>query len=153
MVSIELVDCALEQWKSYVLTISHLYQSNQDYQTEAMNFVNELYAYDEAHVLFKPTMAKKQYVRDSKAGALSYFIGSDSQFPEDSGFALKDWEKIEFLRKKYVINGAMLSWMGETKFENKEHHVTKVHSTFVWVKSQFTEQAKIILHHSSLIVD
>ena len=153
MISIDLVDRALAQWKQHVLTISRLHQSNDDYHAAAMKFVDELYAYDEAHVLFKPTMAKEQYVRDSKAGAISYFVGADPLFPEDTGFALKNWKNIHFSIKKYVINGEMLSWMGETQFEDKTQHITRVHSTFVWIRYHYAEQTKIMLHHSSLIVD
>jgi hypothetical protein len=31
--------------------------------------------------------------RTARRGAISYFVGSDPEFPEDTGFALKRWVK------------------------------------------------------------
>lgn len=47
------------------------------------------YGYNIGPVLFKPTLTVvPQTFRPTKEGALAYFVGSDKDFPNDSGFAL-----------------------------------------------------------------
>ena len=48
-------------------------------------------------MFFKPTLAYgANAFRSTKKGALSYFIGGDPDFAEDTGFALKRWVKVRY---------------------------------------------------------
>lgn len=47
-------------------------------------------------MLFKPTKASEITFRTSHEAALSYFIGGNSNFKEDKGFAITPWTKVEF---------------------------------------------------------
>ena len=59
--------------------------------------IDDLYDYKEGKVFFKPTLAfGKNSFRPTKQGALSYFLGGDEEFPEDTGFALKHWVKVRY---------------------------------------------------------
>ena len=85
-----------KQWSDGLLKIVAKHQENQDYRTEASNFIDKLYAYDSFKVLFKPTLASDTQFRDTKESALSYFIGANFNFREDKGFALKGWESVSW---------------------------------------------------------
>ena len=58
----------------------------------AGNMIDKLYFYDFGEVLFKPTLSGgSQTFRPTKEGALSYFVGHNSSYPNDSGFGIKFW--------------------------------------------------------------
>jgi hypothetical protein len=103
-------------------------------------------------VLFKPTLAAK--VRTTPEGALSYFIGGDPDFPEDTGFLFNNWQKLRWERKALQLppgpNGRILD-MGHYWFTAPDGSETKVDYTFGYVPTP--EGLKIDLHHSSLSVD
>ena len=78
-----------------LLKIGFIHKENGDYINEASNFINRLYDFNNGNVLFKPTLASQQQFRLNKA-ALSYFIGGNKDFDEDTGFALKGWKSVRF---------------------------------------------------------
>ncbi|MEL6207365.1 MAG: hypothetical protein AAFR47_18925, partial [Pseudomonadota bacterium] len=45
-------------------------------------------------LLFKPTLA--DVIRLDRAGAKSYFIGDDPDYPNDDGFLKRGWTHVEF---------------------------------------------------------
>ena len=58
--------------------------------------IDSAYAYNMGPVLFKPTLTvAPQTFRTTRAGALSYFVGGDSAYPADGGFALKHWRRCQ----------------------------------------------------------
>ena len=81
-------------WANGIIKISKKYQEKSDYINETVRFVDNLYAYDEKKVLFKPTLATNPQFRLDKEGAISYFIGNNIKYNEDSGFAIKGWKKL-----------------------------------------------------------
>jgi hypothetical protein len=101
-------------------------------------------------VLFKPTLAvNPQTFRTTRAGALSYFVGGDPAFPNDSGFALNDWTKCEIDNAAVFIAGDSASTMGKVHFTDKDGNVTTVDKTWQYVKDD-AGQLRIVVHHSSL---
>ena len=113
-----------------------------------LELMNQLYDFRDGKVQFKPTKASDKQFRNDEDSALSYFIGADKNFPEDSGFAMSQWKNIEF--KNYSINiyEDVAIVMGNYFFTDGSGAETKVEYTFGYIKRD--KSLKIILHHSSL---
>ena len=108
------------------------------------------YAYDMGPVLFKPTLAAlPQNIRSTEEGALAYFVGGNSNFPNDTGFALKGWRSVESKNAVIHLNGNTALTMGNVSFTDKTGKVTTVDKTWGYVKDT-AGNVKIVLHHSSL---
>ena len=108
------------------------------------------YGYHLGPVLFKPTMAGgEQTFRTTREGALSYFIGHNDDFPQDSGFGLKSWREVASGVGTAFIEGDVALWMGNVTFTNGRGEQTVVDKS--WGYKQDAEgQLRIVLHHSSL---
>jgi hypothetical protein len=116
----------------------------------AESVIDSAYAYQMGPVLFKPTLAvNPQTFRTTRAGALSYFVGGDPAYPNDSGFALNDWTKCEIDNAAVFIAGDSASTMGKVHFTDKDGNVTTVDKTWQYVKDD-AGQLRIVVHHSSL---
>jgi hypothetical protein len=116
----------------------------------AEKVIDAAYGYQYGAVLFKPTLTiNPQTFRTTRAGALSYFVGGDSNFPKDTGFALKGWTKCEVANAGIFIAGNSATTMGKVHFTNKEGKLTSVDKTWQFVKDD-AGQLRIVLHHSSL---
>lgn len=116
----------------------------------AEKVIDSAYGYQLGTVAFKPTLTvNPQTFRTSRAGALAYFVGGDSSFPKDTGFALKDWTKCEVTNAAVLLLGNYANSMGKVKITDKKGNVTTVDKTWGWVKDD-KGQMRIVLHHSSL---
>ena len=75
-----------------------------------------MYAYETEVVLFKPTLAADTQFRLDKVAALSYFVGGNSSYSEDGGFAIKGWNTVrwEDVGIKIMEDCAICVW--ETTF-------------------------------------
>ena len=108
------------------------------------------YGYNMGPVLFKPTLTvAPQTFRLTKEGALAYFVGGDSKFPNDTGFALKDWKKVDIDNAAIQINGDVASSMGNVTFTDKDGKKTTVDKTWSFKKDDMGK-IRIVGHHSSL---
>ena len=95
-----------------------------------VDFISKMYDYDNGIVQFKPTKAADAQFRGDIKAALSYFIGSDSDFSEDNGFALNPWLKVEFENNSINIIDDIGIAMGNYFFTSQEGDETKVEYTF-----------------------
>ena len=108
------------------------------------------YGYNQGAVLFKPTLTHgDQTFRTTREGALAYFVGGNKNFPNDSGFALKGWQKYEYKNAAVYINGDMAITTGNVMLTDKNGNVTKVDKTWGFKKDD-SGKLRIVLHHSSL---
>ena len=98
-------------------------------------------------VLFKPTLASVQQFRLTKVAALSYFIGGNSNFDEDNGFALLGWKAVRFENIGIKIEGNIAIAMGNYFFQKEDNSEVKVEYTFVYKKDD-SRKLYIILHDS-----
>ena len=114
-----------------------------------IDFINKMYNYENGIVQFKPTKASDSQFRGDVKAALSYFIGSDSDFIEDKGFALNPWVKVDFENNSINIINDIAIAMGNYFFTDNDGGKTKVEYSFVYKKNDIGD-LKIILHHSSL---
>jgi hypothetical protein len=116
----------------------------------AERVIDAAYGYQMGAVLFKPTLTEvPQTFRTTRQGALAYFVGGDSAFPKDTGFALKGWTKCESTNAAIFITGDSATSMGNVRITNKDGSVTTVDKTWKYVKDD-AGQLRIVVHHSSL---
>lgn len=143
---------AQQGWCKALVDISATYEkSGQAAARElAGNVIDAAYGYQMGAVLFKPTLTvNPQTFRTTREGALAYFVGGDSAFPNDTGFALKGWQKCEIDNAAIFITGDSASSMGKVHFTGKDGKVTSVDKTWQFVKDD-AGNLRIVVHHSSL---
>lgn len=143
---------AQKAWGDALVAISTTYEIKglQTAKSLAENVIDSAYAYQFGPVLFKPTLAAAPYsFRTTRAGALSYFVGDDPNFPMDKGFALKNWRTVEIRNAAIFISGNTATTMGNVLFTNKDGKVTTVDKTWQFFKDD-NGKLRIIMHHSSL---
>ena len=148
MITLEEVDLIQNDWSDSLLELATLHQKNIDISNQTSDFIDRLYFYDFGDVLFKPTLASQTQFRKTKEGALSYFIGNNNKFPEDSGFALKSWTNIIWENSSIKIIGDIALAMGNYYFINTKGKL-KVEFSFVYKKDE-NNNLRIILHDSHL---
>ena len=147
MITKEEVLNAQKKWSDGLLDIGKSYSVNADYKLESANYLSKLYAFHMGEVLFKPTLASVQQFRLKKEDALSYFIGGNSNFVEDSGFALLGWKAVRFENIGIKIEGNIAIAMGNYFFQKEDDSEVKVEYTFVYKKDD-SGKLYIILHDS-----
>jgi hypothetical protein len=143
---------AQKAWGEALVAISTTYDTQGIKAAKALaeKVIDEAYGYQFGTVLFKPTLTvAPQTFRTTRAGALAYFVGGDSAFPKDSGFALKGWRKVEIKNAGIFISGNTATTMGNVMITNKEGKTTTVDKTWQFMKDD-NGKLRIILHHSSL---
>lgn len=136
-------------WGDALVKIGQLYLNKKDCQQAAIALVDQFYGYNEGTVLFKPTRAQYNKFRLSAKGAIAYFIGNDTDFDEDTGFALQPWTKVVFKNSGFIFGEAHAVSMGNyffTDIEGKEKMVEYTIGVFRTDEGAL----KINLHHSSL---
>lgn len=143
---------AQQAWGQALVSISKAYESGgRTAATElAGKVIDEAYGYNLGPVLFKPTLTQApQTFRTTRDGALAYFVGGDEDYPNDTGFALKGWTKVEIRNAAIHINGDLASTMGNVILTNKDGTTTTVDKTWNFKKTD-DGKLRIVLHHSSL---
>ena len=137
-------------WSEGVVRIGQTYLENGDYETELVNFVDDVYGFNLGVVLFKPTLASVKQFRTSKEGALSYFIGGNANYPEDHGFAINPWSAVRWENIGIKIVGNMAIAMGNYYFTPAlGGDDVKVEYSFAYTKDD-KGKLRIILHDSHL---
>jgi hypothetical protein len=143
---------AQQAWCSALVDISATYEKDGQAAAKALaeKVIDSAYAYQMGAVLFKPTLTvNPQTFRPTRAGALSYFVGGDSAFNQDTGFALKGWKKCEPVNAAVFLDGNSAITMGKVHFTDKDGKVTTVDKTWGYIKDD-AGNLRINLHHSSL---
>jgi len=139
-------------WCEALVNISSTFSESGQDAAKAMaeEVIDAAYGYQLGAVLFKPTLTvNPQTFRTTRAGALSYFVGGDQDYPTDTGFALKNWTKCEVENAGIFIGGRSANTMGKVHFTDKDGQVTTVDKTWTFVKDD-AGQLRIVVHHSSL---
>jgi len=145
----ELADARVA-WGNGMISISKAYEKSgiDDATIVANEMLDQLYGFEFGPVLFKPTLAKEIQFRNSKDAALSYFIGNNSNFSEDNGFALKGWSNVKWENSGIQLFENIAIAMGNYYFTNNEGTI-KVEFSFVYKKDN-NGDLRIILHDSHL---
>ncbi len=151
-ISPEEVVAAQEGWCKALVDIGATYEKSGQTAAKALaeKVIDAAYGYQMGTVLFKPTLTMNpQTFRTTRAGALSYFVGGDSSFPDDTGFALKGWHKCSIANSAIFIAGDSATTMGKVHFTGKDGNITSVDKTWKFVKDD-AGLLRIVVHHSSL---
>ena len=149
------VNAAQQAWCDALVKIGKLKEDGGDYKAFAEQVLSDAYNYDSGKVFFKPTLAYgDQTFRNSKKGALSYFIGGDPEYPNDKGFALTPWVKARYdnageKNEGIQIYGSVAITMGNVWVTGKDGKDVMVDKTWVFKKGK-DGKLKIIVHKSAL---
>ena len=136
------------KWANGIVEIGKTKNNLEESVSVTTKFINELYDFENGNVQFKPTKASEKQFRNDFESALSYFIGNNTDFSEDSGFALNPWGSVEFENDSLNVYDDIGIAMGNYFFTDQNGDQTKVEYSFVYKK--VGDSLKIILHHSSL---
>jgi hypothetical protein len=155
IITYEEVNAAQQAWCDALVKIGKIKQEGGDYKAFANQVLTDAYNYDNGKVFFKPTLAYgDQTFRNDKKGALAYFVGGDSDYPNDKGFALKPWVKARYdnageKNEGIQIYGSVAITMGNVWVTDKEGNEVMVDKTWVFKKGK-DGKLRIIVHKSSL---
>jgi hypothetical protein len=132
------------------IATTHEQQGQPAAKALAEKVIDAAYGYQMGTVLFKPTLTvAPQTFRTTRAAALAYFVGGDANFPQDTGFALKSWRKVEIQNAGIFIDGDVATTMGNVMITDKTGKVTTVDKTWKFLKDS-NGKLRIVVHHSSL---
>ena len=144
-------------WCDALVKIGQVYGEGGGYKAVASRLIDELYDYKDGTVFFKPTLAfGANAFRSTKEGALSYFIGGNSSFPEDTGFALKRWVKVHYdnnaAENGIQIHGNIAITMGNFYLTNIEGQEVVVEKSLVFRRCA-DGKLRLCAHKSALPYD
>ena len=148
-INIQEINQAQKTWGDGIIAIGKYYLNGEDYKEAAEKHIDDLYAYQFGEVLFCPTRASEKQFRFTREGALSYFIGGNNNFPEDTGFAIQPWTNVRFENAGIFLHGDYAVAMGNYFFTPKEEEELKVEYTFGYIKDR-NAKLRINVHHSSV---
>ena len=157
-ISVGDVKAAQDAWCNALITISSTHAEGGLAKSKPLagDVIDAAYGYQFGPVAFKPTWAKgDETFRDTRSGALSYFVGDDPAF-DDPGFAIgtpgskrSPWVKCK--PEIFVIQsfGNTANAMGWVHVEAADGTTSKVDKTFGYVRDD-KGALRIVLHHSSV---
>ena len=143
------INNAQKAWGDGIVAIASAHLSGGDYVEIARNHVETLYAYGIGPVLFKPTLAAEEQFRPNFESALSYFVASNNECPEDKGFAIKGWKNVRFANAGMILKESSALAMGNYFFTDQDDNEVKVEYTFGYILDE-NGALRINLHHSSM---
>jgi len=139
---------AQKKWADGIIKMGELSSNRSSLEDFTINFLDEMYDFENNQLLFKPTKASNIQFRNTKEMAISYFIGGENrECNEDDGFALAKWKKITFDNVQIRIIDDLSFTMGNYYFENESTRI-KVEYSFGY--KEVNSSIKIFLHHSSI---
>ena len=139
-------------WGDGLVAISKAFDDSgiDSARATADGLLDSLYGFEFGPILFKPTLSGgARTFRTDREGTLSYFIGHDPNFPQDTGFGLKSWRKVTSETSSFFIEGDVAMWMGWVTFTDRDGDVVKVDKSFGYRRAE-DGSLKLVLHHSSL---
>lgn len=153
-ISEQMVNAAQQAWCDGLVHIGAVDAEGGDVHAAACDLVDALYDYAEGTVFFKPTLAfGKNTFRCTRQGAISYFVGGDPDFPEDTGFALKRWVKVWYdnnaAENGIQIHGDIAITMGNVYLQNAAGEEVMVDKTFVFRRCR-DGRLRLCVHKSAL---
>jgi hypothetical protein len=150
-ISKEEVLAAIDGWGKGLVSIAQAKLNGKDYVAQAKAVLDGGYGYGMGEVLFKPTLASApRTFRTTYDSALSYFVGGNSAFPEDSGFALNPWKEAKFEIAGIITGPTQALIMGNKLLKKMDDSLVIANFSMGFVRDPKTGGLKIVLHHSSL---
>jgi hypothetical protein len=151
------VNAAQQSWCDALVEVGRVYGEGGDYQAAAERLIADHYDYEHGTVFFKPTLAfGERAFRSTKEGALSYFVGGNDDFPDDSGFALKRWMKVRYDNNAAAngiqIHGEIAITMGNFYLSDAQGNEIVVEKTLVFRRCS-DGKLRLCAHKSALPFD
>lgn len=148
------VNAAQQAWCDGLVAIAKAHKDGGDAKAVAGKFIDDVYDFKDGKVFFKPTLAfGKNTFRTTREGTLAYFVGGNKDFPEDKGFALNPWVKVDFHddaeQNGIQIHGDIAVMMGHLTLTNAKGEETTVEKTFVFRKDK-SGKLRLCAHKSAL---
>lgn len=141
---------AQKAWCGALVKINETKETGGNFTQVASDIIDAAYGYQWGVVLFKPTLTTgEQTFRMDKEGALAYFVGGNTKYKGDDGFALKGWKKCESKPRGIILSGDTAISMGNVHMWNAKGEETVVDKTWGY-KLDDKGNLRIVLHHSSL---
>jgi hypothetical protein len=152
--SFEEVLATQKAWGDALVSISMTYETQGWAAAKAVaeQVIDSAYGYNMGPVLFNPTLTsgnQSEVFRVTREGALAYFVGNDTNFPADDGFALNGWRQVEFDNKAWFLDCNVAMTMGNVHITDKNGDVVTVDKTFGYRKDE-DGALRIVLHHSGV---
>ena len=139
-------------WGDGLVAISRAYDDGGIERARAVagDILESLYGFEFGPVLLKPTLSGgAKTFRTDRTGTLSYFIGHNPDFPQDTGFGLKSWREVSSQTSSVFVEGDVAMWMGWVTFTDRNGDTVKVDKSFGYRRAA-DGRLKLVLHHSSL---
>lgn len=150
VISEKMVNDTLQLWCDNVVLVGEISAAGGDVTLAADKVLSDNYDYDNGKVLFKPTLAfGNQTFRPKKEGAMAYFVGNNSDFPNDKGFKLKPWINVWFTDSDYILHHNIAIVQCNVHLIEAEQSQIFVNKSFVF-KIGDDGKIRILLHQSSL---
>lgn len=149
----EEVIAAGKNWCAALVGISNTFHSEgaAAAKAKAEAVIDAAYSFQQGPVAFKPTLASgPSTFRNTRQGALDYFVGPDPAFPPGRGFATyKRWKDCTVQEDVIQLFGPVANSMGNVSITDDQGNVTTVDKTWTfWQPKQGV--MRIVLHHSSI---
>ena len=147
------VVAAGKSWCAALVDISNTFHNEgaAAAKAKAEAIIDAAYGFQQGPVAFKPTLASGESTfRNTRQGALDYFVGPDPAFPLGQGFATyKRWTQCTVQEDVIQLFGPVANAMGNVSITDEQGNVTTVDKT--WTFWQPREGVmRIVLHHSSI---
>tara|TARA_Y100000996_G_C22549147_1_gene653056 strand:+ start:1299 stop:1784 length:486 start_codon:yes stop_codon:yes gene_type:complete len=146
------LDKARIEWGEGIIAISKAYEREGIglATTIANEILENLYGFEFGPILFKPTLSGgAQTFRSNREGTLSYFIGNNSKYSNDTGFGIRSWRVFDSKTSSIFVDKNIAMWMGWVTLTNKDGETLKVDKSWGYKKAT-NGSLKIVLHHSSI---
>ena len=140
---------AQKSWAEDFCQLAASRSNRQLYEPLALRFLTDNYTFDDGDCLFKPSRVRQQPFRYSMKAALSYYIGGDSDYPEDIGFALGPWVEVRFQNSGFLFFEKRAAAMGVYEFVDDRTRVLRFEYALGYLKEE-TGRLRINFHHSSV---
>ncbi len=131
--------------------ISNAIEDETYYELKAKEHIDEFYNFTEGKVMFKIGHDDEQSFRYSEAGLLSYLIGKNKEYPEDTGMAKENWRKIDWKNFGTIMERDMAIAIGRVTMENEKDLVVQNYTMVL--KRNKEGEIKLISHKISIPCD
>jgi len=152
-ISPEQVVAAGKTWCAALVGISNTFHTEgaAAARAKAEAVIDAAYGFQQGPVAFKPTLSSGESTfRNTRQGALDYFVGPDPAFPPGRGFATyKRWMNCTVNEAVIQLFGPVANSMGNVSITDDQGKVTTVDKTWTFWQPK-TGVMRIVLHHSSI---
>ena len=149
----EEVLAAGKNWCAALVGISNTFhtQGAAAAKAKAEAVIDAAYGFQQGPVAFKPTLASGESTfRNTRQGALDYFVGPDPAFPPGRGFATYNrWTDCTVQEDVIQLFGPVANSMGNVSITDDQGNVTTVNKTWTFWQPK-NDVMRIVLHHSSI---